>query len=146
MPLKVTALNQAAKHGVVMARFARAARKILKTLGLKNGDLSVLLTSDKNIRKINRKFLKHDYATDVISFGSNKPSFSGEIVISLDTAASNCKEYGNTFSYETLFYLCHGILHIMGYDDDSVKKRNTMLKKQAQVLKRAGLEKLKLTK
>src|SRR4051812_33902590 len=81
VPLKVAARNEAKKHRVVLSRFENAAKKILKVLGHKKTELSVLLTSDAGIRKINRKFLRHDYATDVIAFGS------GDIVISLDTAA-----------------------------------------------------------
>lgn len=155
--LKVTARDNAPKHGVVPARFEKAAKKILKVLGWKHAELSVLLTTDREIRKINRRFLRHDYATDVIAFDTQdkaRPAAqkkgrsvrSGDIVISLDTAAANAKEYGNTFSYETLFYLCHAALHMMGCDDATAKQRAAMLKKQAVVLKKAGLEKYGITR
>lgn len=54
------------------AQVKRAALKILRALGTKKGALSVWLVGDRKIRTINRKFLNHDYATDVISFGTNQ--------------------------------------------------------------------------
>lgn len=143
MALKVTARNEASKHRISMPRFERSVKKILKTLGWKHAELNVLLTSDRDIRKINRKFLKHDYATDVIAF-PGEGNYIGDIVVSLDTAASNCAAYGNTFSYETLFYVCHGILHLMGHDDSTSAKSKAMHRKQALVLKKAGLAKTAL--
>ena len=146
MPLKVAVTDHSKKHGVVAARFEKSAKKILKTLGWKHAEISVLLTSDKEIRKINRKFLKHDYATDVIAFGTEDPVQIGDIVISLDTAAANGKEYGNTFSYEVLFYFTHGLLHLMGHDDSTEKKSKSMHRKQDLVLRKTKLNRFSLVR
>ena len=87
----------------------------------------------------------HDRATDVISFSQleGKPlgpkegiPFLGDIVISLETTARQAAEYGNSFDYELHFYICHGILHLMGWDDKSKREAARMFSKQTQVLKK----------
>ncbi len=118
---------------VPIRRLKNVARKILKSLKLKNAGLGVLLVSDQAIRRLNRRFLKHDQATDVIAF-EGEPPFLGDIVISLETTRRQAKEYGNPFFYELSFYLCHGILHLMGQDDGTAEKRQKMLKRQEKIL------------
>ncbi len=138
------------RRGGVTVRWARStARKILKALGWKKAALSLFFVSDRKIRVINRKHLRHDWPTDVISFsqieGRKSPAAAapmmGDIVISLDTAARQAREWGNPFLYEVAFYLCHGILHLMGHDDGTPAKRNRMLNKQARLLRKIGIKK-----
>lgn len=145
MALRVYVRKESARR-LNLARFEKAVVKILKSLRFKNAELSILLTTDKKIQKIHKDYFEDNTPTDVISFpGAEKP-FLGDLVISLDTAARECRAYGNTFSYETLFYAVHGILHVMGHDDDTPEKSKRMLKKQALILKQAGLDKLDLVK
>ncbi len=151
MPLRVSVLKESPRR-VHLSRFKKAVLRILKKLRWKNAALSILLTTDPKIRKINKRFLGHDYATDVISFGrgakiSNQKKgqvFLGDLVISLDTAAKECEEYKNSFSYEVLFYTVHGILHVMGHEDETPKKSKRMLLKQALLLKQADLDRYSL--
>jgi probable rRNA maturation factor len=117
----------------------RRTQAILKSLGLKKAGLSILLTTDAKIRTINRKHLNHDWATDVISFGAADHSLLGDLVISLDTTKRQAKEYDNSFEYELAFYICHGILHLMGYEDSTKAKREKMHRKQKQILEKTGM-------
>ena len=121
---------------------------ILKALGWKKAALSIVLTDDQKIRKINQKYLRHDRATDVISFSQlegkglrskDQCPFLGDIVISLETTARQAFAFGNSFDYELHFYLCHGILHLMGYDDKTNREAAIMEKKQKMILKKIGL-------
>ncbi|MBI3314303.1 MAG: rRNA maturation RNase YbeY [Candidatus Omnitrophica bacterium] len=115
-------------------------------LSWKKAGVSILLTHDAGIRKLNRKYLKHDRATDVIAFGNPKgarplgarlpgPFCLGDIAISLETAKRMAKELGTSFDYEVHLYLCHGILHLMGYDDHKPKDRARMWRKQDKILR-----------
>jgi len=127
----------------------RTAVQILKKAGFKKTGLSLLLVSDRRMRVLNRRFLNHDWSTDVITFSygeqqgpadqSEEPL--GEIIISLDTAKKMAVEFGHSPKYEFYFYLCHGILHLAGYDDDTPRKRAAMLKKQGAILKAIGIKK-----
>ena len=135
---------------VAVSRLQKNARAILKTLGWKKAGLSVLLTGDLRIRKLNKKYLRHDRATDVIAFSqlegkplvsSKQSPFLGDIVISLETTARQAAVFGNSFDYELHFYLCHGILHLMGWDDATPSLAAKMDKKQKMILKEIGLTK-----
>lgn len=80
---------------------------------------------DRAIRILNREYLGRDKATNVISFamqegefGAINPGLLGDVVISVDTAAREAEEAGDTFLGRLYFLLMHGILHITGYDHE----------------------------
>lgn len=122
-------------------------RQMLKALGWKKAGLSVLLTGDRKIRRLNRQYLNHDWATDVLAFGQPKSSFSsgripflGDIVISLETTKKQAHRFGNAFLYELCFYLCHGILHLMGYRDKTKMEAQKMEKIQKRILRQIRIK------
>ena len=94
-----------------------------------DGQINVVFTGDREIRKLNAEFRGKDKATDVLSFnveatGDPRTVF-GELYISAPTASRQAKEYGGTLSEEYLRLVCHGLLHLFGYDhikkNDAVK-------------------------
>ena len=105
------------------------------------GDLSFILTNDSNIRKINYEFLKHDYFTDVITFGYNEGKIlNGEIYISLETVRSNSLNYNVSLKNELIRVIAHGIIHLMGYDDSTDEERKEMRRIENIWLMRLGEE------
>lgn len=93
--------------------------------------ISVVFVRNRRIRRINRHFLKHDYATDVIVFPfHDDEGVEAEIYVSLDKARSQAKEYGVSFSEETTRLLIHGALHLVGYNDKTVQDRKRMQEKE----------------
>lgn len=91
---------------------------------------------------MNNRYLKHDYATDVLSFAydgilmEGKP-FIGEIVIAPDVAARHAIRYGIRPEKELRRLLVHGILHLLGYDHET--DRGQMKRLQAKLLRRKPL-------
>ena len=84
------------------------------------GDLNFILTTDRVLRGINRKFLKHNYNTDVISFRYNTGDIiDGEVYISVDTVKENAKNYKVSYETEMLRVIIHGLVHLCGYDDST---------------------------
>ncbi len=124
-------------------------KAILRELGWKKAGLSLLLVSDARIQTLNRRYLRHDRPTDVIAFsqleggklkvGKGTP-WMGDIVISLPTTKRQAREFGNSFKYELCFYICHGILHIMGYRDKSKREAEQMANLQKRILKKIGIK------
>ena len=111
----------------------RKAVKIIKEVIAKerkiSGDLYFIITNDKTLRKINIQFLEHDYDTDVITFDYNSGNLiNGEIYISLETVQRNAINYNISYKSEVLRVLIHGVLHLVGYDDKTVKQRRKMKK------------------
>lgn len=103
--------------------------------------VSVLLTNNKEIRAINKKFLKHDYATDVISFepGSGymagpETDYLGDVVASVDMAQSVARDLGIPWREELARYLVHGTLHLLGYDDHAALDRDKMMRRQEELV------------
>jgi len=84
-----------------------------------SGELSVALVTDASIHELNRKFLDHDYATDVLAFplGDADGPDEGEVVVSAERAIAEAKGRGVAPDAELLFYIAHGILHLCGHDD-----------------------------
>lgn len=101
------------------------------------------MTDDREIRRINREHLKHDYATDVISFwvAPDDPArietgALGDLVVSVDTARAYAKRIGISFKEELARYLVHGTLHLLGYDDHKKNDHKRMHARQEWILKK----------
>jgi rRNA maturation RNase YbeY len=106
------------------------------------GDLLFIFTGDKIIRDLNRRFLEHDYNTDVISFDySSGKIVNGEIYISIDTVRRNALEYKVTVAEELLRVMIHGVLHLCGYRDGNKVERDLMFERQEKSLKEFEKEK-----
>lgn len=92
-------------------------------------EISVTFTDNEGIRDLNREYRDKDSATDVLSFPmydfseDDLPSDElscelGDIVLSLERAESQAKEYGHSFKREVAFLTVHSVLHLLGYDHE----------------------------
>ena len=83
--------------------------------------------NDEKILETNRQYLGHDYYTDVITFDYDEGDIvSGDIVISIDTVASNAKLYGKSYDDELYRVIIHGVLHLCGINDKGPGEREIM--------------------
>ena len=99
-------------------------------------DLVFLYLSDQELLAMNKKHLKHNYFTDVITFGELEgDKISGNIAISVDRVLDNSKTYGVRFDEELKRVMVHGLLHIIGYNDKTKKEKLTMSQKETDALK-----------
>lgn len=95
--------------------------------GRKVGEVGYMFVDDEKILEVNREYLGHDYYTDVITFDYDEDDIvSGDIVISLDTVASNAQLFGKTYEEEFYRVLIHGILHLCGINDKGPGEREIM--------------------
>lgn len=99
---------------------------------------SCLFTDDRELRRLNREFLGHDYPTDVLSFPSPGPDgFLGEMAVSVDRAAEQAREYGHTLEGELGILVLHGLLHLLGMDHQT--DRGRMARAEAAWRRKLGL-------
>ena len=103
------------------------------------GQVTVLITSNSKIRRLNSRFRGKDSPTDVLSFpaGPLGTGFSGDIAVSLDIAARNARELGHSLAEEVRILILHGILHLAGYDHEN--DRGEMEGKERALRRKLGL-------
>ena len=106
--------------GVTEAALARFVAKARSAAGLK-GAVNVLVTSNTELRSLNRRFRGKDKPTDVLSFPSEPgaaENLAGEIAVSAEIASRNARMLGHEPAAEIKILILHGILHLRGYDHD----------------------------
>ncbi len=97
-----------------------------------------LLTGDRELHRLNRQFLDHDYPTDVLSFPSPGPDgFLGEMAISTARAAEQAREFGHSVEQEIGILMLHGLLHLLGMDHEH--DRGQMARAERRFRERLGL-------
>ena len=91
------------------------------------GPLTYIFCSDDRIIEVNRKFLNHDYFTDIITFDySSHKRISGDMFISLDTVKSNAELFQRAYNEELIRVVIHGVLHLCGINDKGPGEREIM--------------------
>jgi probable rRNA maturation factor len=110
-------------------------KEIISKHSKKTGNIQFIYTSDKEIIEVNKKFLKHNYYTDVITFDySHDDIIEGDIFISIDTILSNSQKFATTFDEELHRVMIHGILHLIGFTDKTLAERKEMTEKENESL------------
>jgi len=118
-----------------LARFLAAAQKAVRL----KGQVSVLLTTDAAIRKLNRQFRDKNKSTDVLSFPAEpfpgvpaKERYAGDLAISVPTALRQSAGQGHSLSTEVKVLMLHGLLHLSGLDHEAdtgqMAKRERLLR------------------
>ena len=116
--------------------FSRWLISVANEEGFLIDTLVFLFVDDNEILEMNKKFLKHDYYTDVITFGElEDKKISGDIAISIERVLDNSKTYGVEFEDELKRVMVHGLLHIMGYNDKASNDKSIMSQKEKKAIK-----------
>ena len=106
----------------------------------KIGNVNFIFCSDKYLLDINRRYLNHDYFTDVITFDfSENEKIAGDIFISIDTVRANSVEYKQLFDVELHRVMVHGILHLCLYRDSTKSEIAIMRSKENRYLKKLNI-------
>ncbi len=138
-------------HRNAAALIKKAAAGALRAEGVEKALISVLLTDDEGIRRVNRDFRGVDRATDVLSFplnvltpGAFDPddcdtdpetgaALLGDMMISLPRCEEQGEDFGHGFEREIQYLTVHSVLHLLGYDhvDEGPMKRQMRAREKA---------------
>jgi probable rRNA maturation factor len=128
-----------------VSKFSLASRGKLKTFIISMfrrerrsfESLDIIFCDDEQVLSLNKRFLKHDYYTDILSFPLSKPGqpLQGEIYISIDRVKDNAGNLGSSFKMELHRVIFHGILHFCGYKDKSAPDIRRMRELEEKWLK-----------
>lgn len=110
-------------------------RRVVQSHGLVLGDVNYIFCTDEEILDINRRYLQHDYYTDIITFDySARGILSGDLYISLETVASNAELFEKDPKEELDRVLIHGVLHLVGINDKGPGEREIMEQEENKAL------------
>ena len=111
-------------------------------------EVSVLLTNDARIHELNRDYRGQDKPTDVLSFALEEddtiilppgfPRMLGDVIVSLDTVKRQAAKHGKGVPDECAWALCHGVLHLLGFDHQTDEQETEMRAKEREVLDGLG--------
>ncbi len=129
------------------ALFQKAVARGLGKRAKKTGETSLVITDDREIKKINRRFLGKNRITDVIAFNYAPPKMPlkcphspelpfGDIFVSAERADKQAETLKHSLLKELLLLSVHGALHLAGMEDDTPAKRLEMQKKSESILKK----------
>ena len=127
----------------LLERAARAALTHQKRSP--DADLSIVLTDNARLQRLNRDYLGIDAPTDVLSFPASESDpetgspYLGDILISIPRARAQAKAAGHALESEAQLLVVHGVLHLLGHDHTKPKEKATMWKAQAEILDSLGL-------
>jgi len=143
----VTVINESAQAetaGLDMDRLERLLRFALRAEQAPASAVTLLVTDDDGIQALHRDYLNDDTPTDVLSFSAasdeafpidpGEGDYLGDIAVSWDTAATQGPEAGMSTEHEVAFLALHGLLHLLGADDETEDDRAAMHARQHALL------------
>jgi len=103
--------------------------------------INYIFCSDEHLRKVNIDYLNHDYYTDIITFDNAETTHEvqGDLYISIDRVRENAQDFGVTFETELHRVMIHGILHLIGYEDDTDEAEAEMRLLETKALQEVGI-------
>jgi probable rRNA maturation factor len=101
--------------------------------------VAVRITSDRELRRLNRTYARDDHATDVLSFAGSD-NHVGDIAVSWPAAVRQAAQYGHDASAEVALLCVHGMLHLLGWDHASASERREMTRLTRAALELSGLK------
>ncbi|EGO63322.1 rRNA maturation RNase YbeY [Acetonema longum] len=115
-------------------------------------EVSVTLADNQYIQELNREYRGKDRPTDVLSFALNEgdepeilagpdgiATLLGDIIISLEMAESQAREYGHSLERELAYLTVHGMLHLLGYDHEEAAEKILMRQEEESILSRLDI-------
>jgi len=102
-------------------------QEVIRLNNHQTGHLSFVFCNDDYLLEINKKFLNHDYYTDIITFDYNESHIvSGDLIISIDRVKENALTHQCTFQLELYRVIIHGVLHLLGFSDKTEIQKKKM--------------------
>lgn len=116
----------------------------------KDGDLTVVLTDDKQLQDLNQEYLGIEAPTDVLSFPASETDpetgrrYLGDILVSTPRAEEQATAAGHTLETELQLLVVHGTLHLLGFDHAKAEEKAQMWKTQSEILERLDLKQINI--
>lgn len=127
-------------------RLVAAGSAALERHGLPEGaGISIVITDDETVRRLNHQYRQVDAPTDVLSFPAedpgilDEPPYLGDLIVALPTVERQAQNEGHAVEDELLLAVVHGSLHLLGYDHDTPENQAVMWAIQEELLRSLGV-------
>lgn len=147
MAVKIEKLPEIQVEERIRDLIKKVAEEALSTEDSGDCEVSILLTDNAEIHRLNKLYRNVDRPTDVLAFamregvdGEINQEILGDVVISLPKAEEQAQIYGHSFELEVLFLVSHGVLHLLGYDHAEKDDLLIMQCKQKDILRSLGCD------
>jgi len=111
----------------------------------KTGDISVIFCSDKYLLDMNKKYLNHNYYTDIITFNYVEgDTISGDLFISIERVKENALKFHSVWKIELYRVIFHGVLHLVGYNDKTPDESKIIREKEDMYLSEVDFSEIEL--
>lgn len=120
-------INNVNQEDIDIDLIKNTAKKFLEKYNKKDFNVSIAFVDDNEIQKINKKYRHIDKPTDVLSF-EGEDNFLGEIIINYSQVVRQAKELNCKIEEELIYILVHGLLHLLGYNDETEEDSKEMKK------------------
>lgn len=127
--IRISVFNTHPRYRIPSNPVCLLARRVLRAEGEANATIGVVFTDNPTMTSLNRKYLNHRTTTDVISFpltDEGSGTLEGEVYVNLDQARRQASYYGVTIKAEVGRLVVHGVLHLVGYEDNTAKQKVRM--------------------
>jgi len=133
-------VNNQTKNKIPVSLIKRVSDSFLKAHKRQEFEVSIVIVGDSAIKELNYRYRRQDQVTDVLAFpGVEKDKFLGEIIIDYAQIKRQAKSYSDSTEEELIFILVHGLLHLLGYEDKTVKGKKEMERLGKEFIKVAKL-------
>ena len=129
-------INNRTKSRIDLKMVKEVTEEFLKHYKIKNKEVSIAFVGDAEIRKLNKKYRRLDKPTDILAFpgedrglfekGGIKGGFLGELIIDYAQIKRQAKLYSDSIRDELIFILVHGLLHLLGHEDETERGKQEM--------------------
>ena len=137
MPVEI--VQRGAGKKLPSRKIKKIALAILELVAEKNAELSLALIGNAEMRRLNARYRKKNYPTDVLSFPvegvvPKETRLLGDVIISVEKAAEQAEDRGHSFEQELVTLLIHGVVHLSGYDHErSAKEARAMARVEKRI-------------
>jgi probable rRNA maturation factor len=141
-------IDERFRRAVRKTPLRRAAQETLRAEGVEApAEVGLVITDDEQIRGLNRRYLHRNRVTDVLAFSLREGEFVplpngilhlGEVIISCPQARRQARDWGHTLEEELALLVVHGVLHLLGYDDEEPEPEQRMRQREQEILKSLG--------
>ena len=141
--MKISVRNNQQALPIRPAKIRHIAGKVLEHFHLgKEICLNILFVDDVKMAELHKRYLGKEEPTDVLAFSMQEgktlkgdPCLLGDIAISTEVALRQAKRFHSNVNRELTLYVIHGILHLLGYEDQKKPARLKMRQKERELLK-----------